>query len=137
MNKMSLKGKTIMEAIIFLQEEYPYARIVKTIQRNGEIIISVESLDYLYDEFYIDINPKTLKINCVDRIKAFDRFYKNYCKIADRLRSQGFYLYKSSQINGYTSPGDVRIENYKGRYGEGVKIIFHYSSRNSICEYWT
>lgn len=136
MNKMTLKGKTIMEAISFLQEEYPYAEIVKTIQRNGEITISVQSIDYLYDEFYIDINPKTLKINCVDRIKAFDRFYKNYCKIADHLRTHGFCLYKSSQINGYTRPGDVRIENYKGRYGEGVKVIFHYTSRNSICEYW-
>lgn len=137
MNKMALKGKSIMEAIRFLQEEYPGTEIVKNIQSTGEIVLSVEGENYLYDEFYVNTSRYTGKINYVDRIKAHDRFDRNYYIITEKLQRSGLYLYTSSQINGYTSPGDVRIENYTGRYGEGVKVIFHYSSRNSICEYWT
>ena len=137
MNKMVLKGKSIMEAIRFLQEEYPSTEIVKNIQSTGEIVLSVEGENYLYDEFYVNTSKYTGKINYVDRIKANDRFNRNYYIITERLQRQGLYLYKSSQTNGYTSPGDVKIEHYYGIYGEGVKVIYHYTSRNSICEYWT
>lgn len=137
MNKMVLKGKTIAEAINFLQYEYPHADIVKNIQSNGEVVLSVEGENYLYDEFYVNTSPYTGKINYVDRIKAPDRFNINYYVITEKLHRRGLYLYTSAQVNGYISPGDVRIEEYNGRYGEGVKIIFNYTSRNSICEYWT
>lgn len=137
MNKMTLKGKTIMEAIRFLQEEYPGTEIVKNIQSTGEIVLSVEGENYLYDEFYVNTSRYTGKINYVDRIKVHDRFNRNYYIITEKLQRSGLFFYTSSQINGYTSPGDVRVEQYKGRYGEGVKIIFHFTSRNSICEYWT
>lgn len=137
MNKMVLKNKTLVEAIEFLKEEYPGTEIVKNIQSTGEIVLSVEGGNYLYDEFYINTSRYTCKINYVDRIKSCDRFNRNYYIITEKLQRNGLYLYSSAQVSGYTSPGDVRIESYKGRYGEGVKIIFHYSSRNSICEYWT
>lgn len=137
MNKTTLKGKTIMEAISLLQEEYPGTEIVKNIQSTGEVVLSVEGENYLYDEFYVNTSRYTGKINYVDRIKSAARFNRNYYVITENFSRYGLHLYTSSQINGYTRPGDVRIENYKGRYGEGVKIIFHYSSRNSICEYWT
>lgn len=137
MNKMVLKNKTIVEAIEFLKKEYPGTEIVKNIQSSGEIVLSIEGENYLYDEFYLNTSPKTLKINFVDRITAYERFNRNYYVITEKLSRKGLYLYTSAQVSGYTSPGDVRIEQYKGRYGEGVKIIFHYTSRNSICEYWT
>lgn len=136
MNKMVLKNKTLVEAIEFLKEEYPGTEIVKNIQASGEIVLSIEGENYIYDEFYVNTSPKTLKIKYVDRIKAYERFNRNYCIITEKLQRSGFYLYTCAQISGYTTPGDVRIEEYKGRYGKGVKLIFHYSSRNSICEYW-
>ena len=136
MNKMILKKKTIIDAIEYLQNEYPGTEIIKNIQSTGEIVLSVEGENYLYDEFYINTSPKTLKITYVDRIKARERFNRNYYVITEKLMRSGLSLYTSSQVSGYTSPGDVRIEQYRGRYGEGVKLIFYYTSRNSICEYW-
>lgn len=137
MNKMILKKKTITEAIEYLQNEYPGTEIIKNIQSTGIIVLSIEGENYLYDEFYINTSPYTGKINYVERIKSCDRFNRNYYVITEKLQRNGLYLYASAQVSGYTSPGDVRVEQYKGRYGEGVKIIFHYTSRNSICEYWT
>ena len=137
MNKMVLKNKTLVEAIEFLKDEYPGTEIVKNIQSTGEVVLSIQGENYLYDEFYVNTSQYTGKINYVDRIKAADRFKHNYYITIERLLRQGLYLYKTSQINGYTSPGDVKIEHYYGIYGEGVKVIFHYTSRNSICEYWT
>ena len=136
MNKMVLKNKTLVEAIEFLKEEYPGTEIVKNIQASGEIVFSIEGENYLYDEFYVNMSPKTLKINYVDRIKPYERFNRNYYVITDKLSRKGLGLYTSAQVNGYTRPGDVRIEPYNGRYGIGVKLIFNYTSRNSICEYW-
>ena len=109
MNKMVLKGKTIAEAMHFLADEYPGTEIVKNIQSTGEVVLSIEGENYLYDEFYVNTSRYTGKINYVDRIKAADRFNRNYYITTERLQRQGLYLYKSSQINGYTSPGDVKI----------------------------
>ena len=136
MKKMLLSGKTIAEAISFLQEEYPGSEIVQNKQSTGEIVLSVEGENYLYDEFYVKTSRYTGKINHIDRMKAHDRFDRNYYIISEKLNRHGLYLYTFAQVSGYTRLGDVRIEQYKGQYGVGVKVIYHYSSRNSICEYW-
>lgn len=138
MRKNDLMKKTLVEVHEFLMNEYPGFEIAKSINDiTGEVTYSVEGSDYLADEFYLNTNPKTGLVNFVGRISSNERFIRNYALKHNRLVSLGYTLVKTSFISGYTPRGDIIIEEYKGKYGNGYKIYFNHSTRLSYCEYWT
>lgn len=64
---------------------------------------------------------------------------RNLLEEEKRLIMEGFYYHHSAIGCGYIEVGEVLKERYKGRFGEGYKILRHRdggTGNHHIVDYW-